>query len=166
MWTVTLMHSQKYSTNNWTWNAKTKNAFPKTKLYGIQFHLPQMKIANIANMVIDLWKEYLPSISCLHTMECHLEFTSRKLFSLSFRFYSLFRCKDDGCGSTVAMGRSPDTVSPVAVVGVSSSCSNCQSLSSCPPDKPCKIGGKCYRAVCNRRGKCWCNKYKYKPTPQ
>ena len=132
----------------------------KAKLYGIQFHLSRMEIAlTVAIMVIDLWKEYLPA------MIMNLEFTSRKLFSMLFIFYSFFRCKDDECGATVAMGRLPDTVSPISAIGVSSSCSNCQALSSCPPDKPCKIGGKCYRAVCNRRGKCWCNKYKYKPTP-
>ena len=27
--------------------------------------------------------------------------------------------------------------------------------------RPCRIRGKCYLAVCNEAGRCWCDKFNY-----
>merc|ERR1711974_278576 len=35
------------------------------------------------------------------------------------------------------------------------SCPHC-SQTTCPPSRPCRRGGQCYRPRCNRRGRCWC----------
>jgi len=40
-------------------------------------------------------------------------------------------------------------------------CLQCRGLGHCDPLRPCRVGGKCYRAVCNSQGTCWCDKYRY-----
>jgi len=69
----------------------------------------------------------------------------------------LFRlCGGSSCSCCVSKGVKPSLVSPVAGVTVRSSlCSFCKKT-HCPPDKPCDDDGKCSRARCTRRGRCWC----------
>merc|ERR1719297_128686 len=85
--------------------------------------------------------------------------------------YLPFECKKDGKGWRLSEyippegddnqqnksgGWKPNYVTAVAGVTVKSSCKRCQEMTSCPPNKPCKSGDNCYRARCNRRGRCWC----------